>query len=172
MTTQTLDAGANANATRIDSTAPSCNELVLTRLFEAPRELVWRAWTEREHLMRWSAPQGLTISHCEGEVRVGGAWRTGMVLPDGTEKWVGGQYREVVPFERLVFTHLWDDNDGFPNPETLVTLLFSDEGDKTLFRFHQRGFASQAARDGHEFGWNSCFDRMKELLQDEQNAAL
>ena len=160
METQTLEAGAQ--------TSPATHELVLTRVLDAPRELVWRAWTEREHLMRWSAPQGFTISHCESEARVGGAWRTCMVSPDGSEKWVGGQYREVVPFERLVFTHLWDDNDGFPNPETLVTLSFVDEGAKTLFRFHQQGFASRASRDGHQFGWSQSLDRLNDLLHDVQ----
>lgn len=167
MTTATLN---SEPLTPMASASTGEPELVLTRILDAPRELVWKAWTEREHLIRWSAPHGFTISYCEGEARVGGAWRTCMVSPEGKQHWVGGVYREVVPFERLVFTHLWDDNDGYPNPETLVTLSFSDEGGKTLFRFHQQGFASLASRDGHEGGWNGSLDRLNDLLHEVQNA--
>ena len=141
------------------------NELVIVRTHDAPRELVWRAWTEREHLIRWSAPQGFSITHCEGDLREGGAWRTCMVSPDGKEHWVGGRYLEIVPPERLVFTHLWDDNDGFPNPESRVTVTLEEEGQKTRLHFRQEGLPSPASRDGHEIGWNESFDRLSDVLR-------
>lgn len=168
MNTQTLNAGAPRSSAA--TTARSSNELVLSRLLDAPRELVWKAWTEPEHLALWCAPHDFTITHCKGDLCEGGAWRTCMVSPDGKEHWVGGQYREVVPVERLAFTHLWDDNDGYPNPETLVTITLSEQGSKTWLHFQQTGFASPASRDGHEIGWSESLDRLNDLLHEVQNA--
>ena len=83
-------------------------ELVITRVFDAPRALVFAAWTEPDRIVEWSAPHGFTIPHCEGELRVGGAWRCCMRSPEGADLWLGGVYREIVVPERLVFTHAWD----------------------------------------------------------------
>ena len=144
--------------------AVAAQELVMTRVFDAPRELVWRAWTEDEHMMHWGAPHGFTVTHCESALKVGGSWRSCMKSPDGQELWLGGEYREVVPYEKLVFTHVWDDDNGQPGPETLVTLTFEDEGDKTKMTFRQTGFASASSRDGHEGGWSESFERLREYL--------
>lgn len=159
MTNQTLNAPAKP--------APAANELVLTRLLDAPRELVWKAWTEPQHLARWCAPHDFTITHCQGELRVGGAWRTCMVSPAQIEHWVGGVYHEIAPIERLVFTHVWDEDDGSPGPETLVTITLFEEGSKTRLRFHQTNFSSRASRDGHHEGWSESFDRLNDHLKQE-----
>lgn len=163
MKTQTLNAGERRPSAA--TTARSSNELVLSRLLDAPRELVWKAWTEPEHLVRWCAPHDFTITHCQGEARPGGAWRTCMVSPEGLEHWVGGVYREVAPVERLVFTHQWDD-DGRPGPETLVTITLFEEGVQTRLHFLQQKFPSPSSRDGHEIGWSESFDRLNEHLHD------
>ncbi len=139
-------------------------ELVITRVFEAPRALVWRAWTEDEHMSHWGAPHGFIVTHCEGVLRVGGTWRSCMKSPDGQELWLGGEYREVVPIEKLVFTHIWDDENGQPGPETVVTITLADEGRSTKMVFRQTGFTSASSRDGHEGGWNESFDRLREYL--------
>jgi Uncharacterized conserved protein len=105
----------NSGATATES------ELVITRTFDAPRELVWKAWTE--DMDKWSAPPQFTMPVSEGDVRPGGKWRACMKnRQDGTELWLGGVYREVVKPEKLVFTHAWDGPDGKPGPETLVTV--------------------------------------------------
>ena len=144
-------------------------ELVITRVLAAPRELVWQAWTKDEHMMRWGAPHGFVVTHCEGELRVGGAWRSCMKSPAGEELWLGGVYREIAAPEKLVFTHVWDDEDGQPGPETLVTLTFEDKGDKTQMTFRQTGFATASSRDGHEGGWNESFERLDAYLKAFQN---
>lgn len=163
-----LKAGATANTPTTPTptvTMPS-PELVLNRVLNAPRDLVWQAWTQREHLLRWSAPRDFTLTHCEGDLRPGGAWRSCMKAPDGEDHWVGGVYREIVPVERLVFTHVWDDENGNPGPETVVTLTLADEDGKTNMTFQQTGFSSASSRDGHKEGWSESFERLEELLKD------
>ena len=140
------------------------SDLVITRVFAAPRELVWKAWTEPERIKQWSAPKDFTMPVAEGDLRPGGAWRSSMRKPDGTELWLGGVYREIVEPERLVFTHAWLDDKGKPGPETLVTVTLTERGGKTEMTFRQTGFDSVESRDGHAGGWNECFDKLENLL--------
>lgn len=91
-----------ARATPNAATEPGADKvLVITRVFDAPRSLVFQAWTRKEHLDRWCAPRGFTIPYSEGELRVGGAWRCCMRAPDGVEHWLSGTYREIVEDELL-----------------------------------------------------------------------
>ncbi len=138
--------------------------IAITRVFDAPRELLFKMWTEGKHLLRWSAPRGFAIPHAEAEVRPGGPWRCCMRSPDGVDYWVGGVYREVVAPERLVFTHAFDEEEGNRGPETLVTVTFADDNGKTRMTFRQTGFGSVKSRDGHEEGWNECFDLLAEYV--------
>ena len=139
-------------------------DLIITRVFDAPRGRVFAAWTERDHLVRWSAPHGFTITHCEGDLRPSGAWRCCMRAPDGIEHWLGGVYREIIAPERLVFTHAWDDEQARNGHETLVTVTFADQVAGTRLTLHQAGFESAAARDSHQEGWTECLDRLAEHL--------
>jgi len=139
-------------------------ELVIKRVFAAPRELVFKAWTDPEQLKQWSAPRGFTIPVSEGELRPGGKWRASMRKPDGTDLWLGGVYREIVEPERLVFTHAWDTEQGQPGHETVVTVTFVERDGKTEMTFKQSGFKSVESRDGHEGGWTESFDRLEELV--------
>lgn len=92
-----------------------------------------------------------------------------MVSPDGTEYSCGGEYREIVPNKKLVFTHMWDEED-MPPHETLVTVIFEDEGkDKTRMNFRQQFFRSVTSRDGHEGGWSEAFARLGEYVGDTHN---
>ncbi len=140
------------------------SELVITRVFDAPRDLVWKAWTEPERIKQWSAPKGFTIPVAEGELRPGGAWKSCMRKPDGTDLWLAGVYREIDEPKRLVFTHAWLDENGKPGPETLVTVTLVERAGKTEMEFRQSGFDSIESRDGHAGGWNECFDRLEEFL--------
>jgi uncharacterized protein YndB with AHSA1/START domain len=134
--------------------------LALTRLYDAPRELVFRAWTEPEQLRRWCAPTGFAIAAAGGEMRPGGSWHSTMRAPDGTEYRLVGRYTEVTPPERLVFTHAWLDAAGAPGVETLVTVTLEERGGRTLLTLTQTGFETAAARDGHEGGWGETLDRL------------
>lgn len=147
-----------------DTLTASDRDLIIRRTFDAPRELVWKSWTEPERIKRWLAPKDFTIPVAEGDLRPGGAWREIMRKPDGTELSLGGVYREIVEPQRLVFTHAWLDNDGKPEPETLVTITFADRGSKTEMKFRQSGFDSVESREGHEGGWKECFDKLEKLL--------
>src|SRR5438552_3672307 len=91
-------------------------ELTIRRTFDAPRALVFRAWTEPQHLAQWSCPRGFTMIENRGELRVGGAFFAWMRSPQGEDHRMRGVYREIVPPERLVFTHAWLDARGGPGP--------------------------------------------------------
>jgi len=138
--------------------------LEITRVFDAPRELVFQAWTDSKHMAQWCAPAGFSIPLSEGEAHSGGTWRTTMVAPDGAEYSCNGEYREVVPPEKLVFSHAWDEAD-MPRHETLVTVTFSDiDANKTRMDFRQEFFRSKSSRDGHEGGWTEAFERLTDYL--------
>lgn len=140
------------------------HELLIKRTFDAPQWLVWQAWTEPERLMQWSCPNGFTLLYCEGELRVGGHWRSAMRSPDGEKFVMSGIYREITPCERLVFTHAWKE-EGTPGFETVATVNLSEHEGKTTMTFRQTGFDSVESRDGHEGGWSQAFDHLGQHLQ-------
>ena len=149
--------------------ASPANELVVTRLLDAPRTLVFAAFTERKHLEQWQgAPEGMTVTVEQSDIRPGGRYRICMHAPDGAEHWLEGVYREVVPPERLVFTHTWLDAQKRPTIETLVTITFADRGGKTELTLRQTGLTSPASRAGHEKGWGSTFNRLQDYLETVQ----
>jgi len=143
---------------------PADRSLVLTRVFDAPRHLVFAAWTDKEHIDRWMAPRGFTIPSSEGDLRPGGKWRCLMIAPNGEKYPVRGVYREVVQDELLVFTHVWEEDDGTPEHETVVTVRFVEEGGKTKVTLEQATFKSVESRDGHKGGWTECLEKLAELL--------
>ena len=110
---------------------PVANDLVMTRDFNAPRELVFAAWTDVRRASQWWAPRDCTPLSCEMDLRPGGAWRRRMRAPDGTVVTKWGVYREVAAPERLVFTYITEYADGKVDPETLVTVTFEDLGGRT-----------------------------------------
>ena len=114
----------------------------------------------------WSCPDGFTIPSADMDFRPGGAFHCHMRSPDGEDHRLQGVYREIVPNERLVFTHVWLDGAGRPGHETLVTVTFADHGDKTRMTFHQGEFSSVASRDGHASGWNQCFDKLATYISE------
>ena len=139
-------------------------ELEITRLIDAPRPLVFRAWTEPEHLARWWGPKGFTTIACQMDIRVGGTYRYGMRSPDGVEYWKRGVYREIVEPERIVFTFAWEDADGNPGHELLTTVTFAEDGTKTRLTLRQAVFETTARRDDHEAGWTSCLGRFADYM--------
>ena len=143
---------------------PAERELVVTRLFDAPRDLVFKAWTDPKHLAQWWGPRDYPAALVKLDVRPGGAWRHCLRSTEtGNDLWHRGVFREVVAPERLVFTFAWEE-DGERGLETLVTVTFADEGGKTRMTLRQTPFQSDAERDGHQGGWNSTFDRLAEHL--------
>ena len=148
------------------STAPEAADrvLVITRIFDAPRRLVFKAWTEPAHVVHWLGPHGFTGTIVQMDVRPGGAYRFHLRSPEGTDHWRRGVYREIVEPERLVFTSAWEDAEGKPGPETLLTVTFEEHEGKTKLTLHQAVFESLTARDAHRSGWKSSLDRLAAYL--------
>lgn len=142
---------------------PKDRELVITRIFDAPPALVFKMWSEPEHIRQWLAPRGMTIPQSEGDFRPGGAWRSCMRTPDGAELWLSGVYREVVPDRKISFTHAWEE-EGKRGHETIVTISLELLGKKTKLTLHQAPFDSVGSRDGHAGGWGECLDKLAEEL--------
>ena len=152
--------GAAANLV----TEPADRVLKIERIFDAPRSLVFKAWTEPEHMTKWWGPRGFKSTVLKSDLRPGGSYRIHMLGPDG-DHWSQGVYREVVPPERLVMVGSWADAQGNPTrPETTLTLLFEDVGGKTRLTLHNAIFESTTARDMHNSGWGSALDCLAEYL--------
>jgi len=158
---------AQAKVGETTYTTPSDRELVTTRAFDAPRDLVWAAWTSPEHLPKWLlGPEGWTMPVCESDLRVGGAWHfVWRNEADGSEMGMTGEYREITPPERLVSTQSW----GGDWAETLNTLVFTEEDGRTIMT-QTILYPSQAARDaalatGMQQGMDAGFSRLDAYLR-------
>lgn len=135
----------------------------ITRLFDAPRELVWRAFTEPEQYAQWFGPVDSRLEAVSMDVRPGGAWRATMILADGTEIPWSGSYLEVVGPERLVFTVSDEGSPGGEYEQMAVTL--TDRGDQTELVLRQSGGHLTDEQYGQaKEGTSSFLDRMAELL--------
>jgi uncharacterized protein YndB with AHSA1/START domain len=138
--------------------------LVITRVLDAPPSLVFKAWTEPEHVRHWWGPKGFKTTHRNLDVRPGGKWRVCMRSPEGVDYWAQGVYREVVEPERLAFTWAWEKPEGTPGRETLVTVNFARHGAGTMLTFRQAEFETVKDRDEHEGGWSESFDRLAKYV--------
>jgi uncharacterized protein YndB with AHSA1/START domain len=144
---------------------PEDRVLIITRIFDAPRELVWKAWTEPERMVKWHGPRGFTCIIERSDFRPGGAFRIHMRGPENDEHWRQGVFREIVAPERLVMAGCWADAQGRPvGPETTVTVTLENLGARTQLTLHQALFESVTARDAHNGGWNSSLDCLAEYL--------
>jgi uncharacterized protein YndB with AHSA1/START domain len=151
-------------------------ELVVTRAFEAPRGLVFAAWTEPERLKRWWGPRSFTMPFCEIDLRPGGVFLRCMRSPEGRDLWVTGVFREVVVPERLVFTDSFADAQGnvvsaaryglgagWPT-ERLVTVTFEDERGATRVTLRHIGIPSGVDLGLTRRGWSDGLDSLEEYL--------
>jgi uncharacterized protein YndB with AHSA1/START domain len=146
------------------TSATADRELVITRIFDAPRALVFEAWTEPEHMSKWFGPRGFRSTILQSDLRPGGSYRFHMLGPDG-DHWLQGVYNEIVKPERLASTYAWADAEGrATRPETTLTLIFEDLGGKTKLTLRQSLFESVSARNAHQGGWTSSLDRLAEYL--------
>jgi uncharacterized protein YndB with AHSA1/START domain len=146
--------------------APAAPELVIERVFDAPRARVWHAWTDPEQMLKWGGPRSHPVTQAEGEFKVGGKFRACLrSVETGEDLWQGGIYREIKPPEKLVHTFHWEGDDGKPENEMLVVLTFEELGPKkTKLTLKQTEFRNVEQCDGHRGGWSSAMDRLEELL--------
>lgn len=155
---------ADTNAVPTDD-----RELVLTRLIDAPRAQIYRAWTDPELLRQWFAPQPWTTPFARTDVRVGGASEITMRSPEGNEFANSGVYLEVVPNERLVFTDAYTSAwEPSAKPFMTVVLTFADEGGKTRYTARARHWTvadcEAHAKMGFHDGWGRCTDQLEALV--------
>lgn len=154
------------------------NELIITRIFDAPRELVWKAWIDPEMFMKWWGPKDFTCPFCKIDFQVGGKYLNCMRGPDGRDYWSTGVYKEIIPMEKIVNTDSFADEngnvvsssyygiEGFPI-EMQVTVMFEEEDGKTKMTLKHSGIEniSDTDRSNMEQGWNQSFDKLANSLR-------
>ncbi len=165
---------ATPNSSATDTTK---RDLVITRVFDAPRELVFKAWTDPEMMKQWWGPQDWTAPVCKIDLRVGGKYLYCMRSPEGQDTWGTGTYREIVPSERLVFTDSFADEHGNVVPgsyygmgddfplEMVVVVTFEDLAGKTKMTLTHQGMPAGEDGDMSGAGWNQSFDKLAESLR-------
>lgn len=153
------------------------NELVITRIFDAPRELVWKAWTDPEHCMKWWGPKNFTAPVCRMDLRVGGKYLNCMRSPDGKDYWTTGIYKEIVKPEKLVYTDSFADENGNVVPashynmpgefplEMVVTVTFEELDGKTKMTLVHKDMPAGKMQEMAGTGWNESFDKLAETLK-------
>jgi uncharacterized protein YndB with AHSA1/START domain len=153
------------------------NELTITRIFDAPRDLLWKAWTEPERVMRWWGPKGFTSPICKIDLRIGGSYLFCMFSPDGEDFWSTGVYLELVPPAKIVCTDSFADEDGNVVPATYydmgddfplelrITITFEEHDGQTKMTLLHAGLPSGAMKDATAQGWNESFDKLAESLR-------
>jgi uncharacterized protein YndB with AHSA1/START domain len=151
--------------------------LTITRVFDSPRELLWKAWTDPGLCMRWWGPKNFTAPVIRMDLRVGGSSINCMRSPEGQEYWSTGVYREIVPMERIVTTDSFADEKGNVVPashygmpgdwplELLITVTFEDAGGKTRMVLRHEGLPAGIMSEQTEAGWNESFDKLAEILK-------
>ena len=155
------------------NTATETERMVVTRVFDAPRELVWRAWTDPKYVMQWWGPKGFTSPACEIDFRVGGKFLFCMRTPDGQEGWNAGEYHEIVPHEKIVSSMYFSDSKGnridpaelgieheaIENAHDVV--LFEDLGNgRTKLTFMGNDTMRDAIESGQLEGWAEQLDKL------------
>lgn len=151
-------------------------DLIITRVFDAPQEHVWKAWTYPKVFTQWWGPKNFTTPVIEADLRVGGKYLYCMRSPDGKDYWGTGVYREILPMEKLVMTDSFADEQGNVVPashygmkgrwpkELLVAVTFTEKNGKTTMTLHHKGMPSGKMRDMTAAGWSESFDKLAALL--------
>jgi len=158
------------NTGALKVTLPTDQEIVLTREFNAPRQLVWDAFTKPELLKRWFGPRGWELAACEVDLRVGGGFRFILRGPDGTEMGMRGTYRELVAPERSVHMESFDD---FPGESRVTTVFVERDGITTMTAtvlYDSQEVRDAVIKSGMEYGAAESYDKLAELLAQNETA--
>jgi uncharacterized protein YndB with AHSA1/START domain len=142
--------------------------LSLTRDFNAPREKVFQAWTDPEIITKWFGPKGVSTESAQIDLKVGGRYQFTLKLPDGKISNHHGEYREIDPPHKLVFTGILDGQSCSGSEglyaETLVTIELQDLGSSTRLTLTHEFFPNEESKESHNMGWNGSFDCLEEVL--------
>jgi Uncharacterized conserved protein len=138
--------------------------LEIKRFINAPRDRVYAAWTDPAQLKQWWGPEGVRTRKFEADARLGGKYRWDLFNQEGEEISVFGEYLELTPGRRIVFTWKWDDDEAWQHRTSLVTVELSNRDGGTELRFKHEQLPSEESRDRHNEGWNSILDRLEKFL--------
>jgi uncharacterized protein YndB with AHSA1/START domain len=134
------------------------DELVIERVLDAPVALVWRIWSDAQHLRRWFGPADFTCPVFELDFREGGTYRAMIHADAYGDSWFGGTFAQIRPNERIVMSFAWEAGSGETH-DTTITVTFTEKDGRTVQRFHQAPFPDVESRDGHYDGWSECLDK-------------
>lgn len=155
----------------------SAKEIFITRIFDAPRELVFKVWTDPEHITKWWGPKNFTAPFCRIDFRVGGEYLYCMRSPEGMDFWTTGSFKEIVVPERIVYTDSFADANGNAVPashygmegdwplELLVTVTFEEQEGKTKLTLRHAGIPEGEMSEMTAAGWNESLDKFADALK-------
>ena len=159
------------------STVNETERMVVTRVFDAPRELVWKAWTDPKYVMQWWGPKGFTAPVCKIDFRVGGKFLCCMRSPEGQEGWNAGEYHEIVLHEKIVYSMYFSDSEGnkvepahygieheaIDGARDVITFEDLGKGRTKLTLIGNESMES-ARNSGEQEGWNQIFDKVAAVV--------
>ena len=138
--------------------------LEIKRLIKAPRDRVYAAWTDPAQLKQWFGPEKVQTCDLIADTRVGGKFRWDLTNSEGEKMTCLGEYRELQPGKKIVFTWQWDDDEDWENHTSIVTVELFDADGGTELRLTHEQLPNEASRDGHTGGWNSALDKLEKFV--------
>ena len=138
--------------------------LELVRFVNVPADRVYDAWTDPAQLRQWFGPENVRTRNISADVRVGGKYRWDLTSPEGEEMSAFGEYKELVPGKKIVFTWQWDDDEAWENRTSIVAIELFERRGGTELRLRHEKLPSEESRDRHIEGWNSLLDRLEQFV--------
>jgi uncharacterized protein YndB with AHSA1/START domain len=138
--------------------------LEIKRFINAPRDRVYAAWTDPAQMKQWWGPEGVRTRSFTADARIGGKYRWDLCNLEGEEMTVHGEYRELIPGKKIVFTWKWDDDEAWRNTSSVVTVELSDRDGGTELRLIHEKLPSEESRDRHTEGWKSVLEKLEKFV--------
>jgi uncharacterized protein YndB with AHSA1/START domain len=145
---------------------PDKVSLEIKRVIKAPRDRVYAAWTDPIQLRKWFGPENVQTRNIVAEARVGGKFCWDLTSSEGEEMTMRGEYRELQPNRKIVFTWHWEDDEDWEQRDSVVTVEFSDCDGGTEVRLAHEQLPSEESRDRHTEGWKSALDKLEKFCRD------
>jgi uncharacterized protein YndB with AHSA1/START domain len=144
--------------------------LEISRVIEAPRDRVYAAWTDPEQLKQWFGPENVQTRELVADARVGGKFRWDLINSEGEKMTCRGEYRELEPGKKIVFTWRWEDDEDWEDHVSIVTVELYDRDGGTELRLTHEQLPNEESRDGHTRGWESALDKLERLFSSKLNS--
>jgi len=156
----------NDNETNIMTTKGTESlSLEIKRLIKAPRDRVYAAWTDPAQLKQWFGPENVQTHNLIADARVGGKFRWDLTNSEGEKMTCQGEYLELQPDKKIVFTWQWEDDEDWENHISIVTVALADAEGGTELRLTHEQLPNEESRDGHTRGWNSALDKLEKFFR-------